>query len=384
LVLLNRKSAKNIKRTGSREKVRQILLFLLLLSASLEALPKGVRYEHRTFDGPLSFHILEVDPEKIIIKAATAGDTLLTLATTSAIAQREGAFAAVNGGFFRHDDVYNGLPSSILKISGQWLSSANKSRAAIGWKDEGKTALIDRLAMRSLLAVGNDALQIDGINQVPGRFVRTLYTWRFGKQTPTEGDIIEYSVNQDRILSSISKGGHAAISPGGYVYSLKTTSDHLRDDVYIGEQAELFCTVIPLVGRRNIRLWNEMENIVGGTPLLVYRGSVTRNYSPEQTLRTFLENKFPRTAVGLKKNGNWVFVVVEGRDPQISVGLTMVELGELMLSLGCEYALNLDGGGSSTLYLEGRVVNALSGDDEGVDKGVERAVGNAILLFERE
>src|SRR4051812_10310631 len=120
----------------------QIILLLLLLCSSLEALPEGVRYKHHQLDGPLSFHTLEVDPDKVMIKAVTAGATLLEVATTSAIAQREGAFAAVNGGFFRDEGMYRGLPATTLKISDEWLFSANKGRAAIGWKGGGKTALI--------------------------------------------------------------------------------------------------------------------------------------------------------------------------------------------------------------------------------------------------
>lgn len=62
----------------------------------------------------------------------------------------------------------------------------------------------------------------------------------------------------------------------------------------------------------------------------------------------------PRTAIGLTPRGEWVLVVVDGRaDPNHSVGATLEELGRLMRHLGCVQAMNLDGGGSSAMAIEG-------------------------------
>ena len=65
----------------------------------------------------------------------------------------------------------------------------------------------------------------------------------------------------------------------------------------------------------------------------------------------------PRTAVGVVDDDHLVFVVVDGRDPGYSAGVTLTELAEIMQSLGAETAYNLDGGGSSTMYFDGEVVN---------------------------
>jgi exopolysaccharide biosynthesis protein len=78
-----------------------------------------------------------------------------------------------------------------------------------------------------------------------------------------------------------------------------------------------------------------------------------------------------------RRDGTWVLVVVDGRQPQLSRGMTLQELAGLMSSLGCGDALNLDGGGSSTLYIQGSVVNSPS------DAGIERPVSDAILIFRR-
>jgi exopolysaccharide biosynthesis protein len=76
----------------------------------------------------------------------------------------------------------------------------------------------------------------------------------------------------------------------------------------------------------------------------------------------------PRTAVGVIDSNHLVFVVVDGRSPGYSEGVTMTELAQLMKDLGATTAYNLDGGGSSTMYFDGEVVNDPlgTGDERGV------------------
>ena len=125
--------------------------------------------------------------------------------------------------------------------------------------------------------------------------------------------------------------------------------------------------------------WKELEHIVGGTPILVSRGNIIEDYSSEQTLESFLVKKHPRTAVGIRDTGEWVFVVVDSYFYGFLGGMTMKELTELMLELDCVEALNLDGGGSSTMVIEGMVINEPCGKIQEFGKQVE-AVSDAILI----
>jgi exopolysaccharide biosynthesis protein len=145
-----------------------------------------------------------------------------------------------------------------------------------------------------------------------------------------------------------------------------------------GGEIEVIPTSIPT--HTTPEEWKELEHIVGGTPVLVRNGNVMGDYSSEQTLESFLVNKYPRTAVGIKDTGEWVFVVVDGRYYGFLGGMTMKELAELMLELGCIEALNLDGGGSSTMVVEGMVINEPCGKIQEDGKQVE-AVSDAILIF---
>ncbi|MBA3602637.1 MAG: phosphodiester glycosidase family protein [Parachlamydiaceae bacterium] len=126
--------------------------------------------------------------------------------------------------------------------------------------------------------------------------------------------------------------------------------------------------------------WKGLEHIVGGAPVLVSSGNLIQDYSSEQTLQSFLINKHPRTAVGIKRTGEWVFVVVDGSFYGFLGGMTIKELAGFMHKLDCTDALNLDGGGSSTMVVEGIVINEPSGKIKGIGKRVE-AVSDAILIL---
>jgi len=82
----------------------------------------------------------------------------------------------------------------------------------------------------------------------------------------------------------------------------------------------------------------------------------------------------PRTAVGVVDDNHLVFVVVDGRSPGYSEGVTLTELAAIMQDLGATTAYNLDGGGSSTLYFDGEVVN------DPLGKGAERGTSDILYI----
>ena len=83
----------------------------------------------------------------------------------------------------------------------------------------------------------------------------------------------------------------------------------------------------------------------------------------------------PRTGVGQIEPGHLIFIVADGRQPDYSVGFTMEEFAKVFEDLGCTIAYNLDGGGSSTMYFNGRVVNKPANGDE-------RPVYDAICIID--
>lgn len=108
---------------------------------------------------------------------------------------------------------------------------------------------------------------------------------------------------------------------------------------------------------------------VGGGPRVVVDGEPVSGNDNFSTVR------HPRTAVGFSEDGKeMILLVVDGRRAGWSVGMSLSELGEKMKELGCWQAMNLDGGGSSTMVLWHEVKNRPS------DGGGERSVANALLV----
>lgn len=125
--------------------------------------------------------------------------------------------------------------------------------------------------------------------------------------------------------------------------------------------------------------WPAVDNIIAGTPLLLHNEQIP-DYIKNFTSDFYIAKK-PRTAVGVLKNGNWVFIVVDDRQKK-SKGFTIAELALFMKKLGCTHALNLDGGGSATMTIRDKVINSPSGRDYGLFRR-ERPVSNALLICPR-
>ncbi len=104
------------------------------------------------------------------------------------------------------------------------------------------------------------------------------------------------------------------------------------------------------ISRRNVLSFNNRPNrlnsAISGDRMLVVKGEVVPDLDDEEL--------DPRTAIGINRNGRYLYlVVVDGRQPFYSEGATFAELAELLLNQGAYMAMSLDGGGSSTLVVEG-------------------------------
>ncbi len=125
-----------------------------------------------------------------------------------------------------------------------------------------------------------------------------------------------------------------------------------------------------------LRNWEKYifaEDVLTSGPILLVDGELELQ-APDK----FNTTRHPRTAVGKRSDGTVVFVVVDGRLPE-AAGVSTTELSLIMSWLGCRDALNLDGGGSSTMVFDGNVVNHPS-DNKKFDHQGERVVANAIVV----
>ncbi|HSC52789.1 MAG TPA: phosphodiester glycosidase family protein [Phnomibacter sp.] len=105
-------------------------------------------------------------------------------------------------------------------------------------------------------------------------------------------------------------------------------------------------------GRKKVR-W-KMETAIGGGPMLLQAGRVAITNQAERMFINGENDRHPRTAMGYTKSGKLIILAVEGRNPGKAEGATLLQEASMLQQLGCWEALNLDGGGSSCLLVNGK------------------------------
>ena len=187
----------------------------------------------------------------------------------------------------------------------------------------------------------------------------------------------EVVITNSRIVAIGEGSGSTPIPPDGMVLSIGAERlEEVLPRLRVGDTASIQLRLIPLLADPE-RDWARTEHIVSGGPLLLWRGNRIEDPQVESISRVFFLARHPRTAVGVREDGTLLFVTVDGRRPEESVGMSLPELTDLMIELGAVSAINLDGGGSTTMVIDGKVVNRPSG-------GSPRRNADAILLYPRK
>jgi hypothetical protein len=169
-----------------------------------------------------------------------------------------------------------------------------------------------------------------------------------------------------KVLLVNTEGRAMAIPEGGYVLSVVGTRAATAAKATIGATAKLNLGTDPP--------WPGLLHAIGGGPRLVANGAKYITSATEHFRSDVAYGAAPRTAVGVTAGGDVLLVAVDGRQAGYSVGATLGELADFLIKLGAKDAMNLDGGGSTTLVVRGRVVNRPS-------DGGQRRVSNALLAF---
>ena len=290
---------------------------------------------------PVKINIVEVNTKinpNIEIAPQLASTNLKHRATIRTIASRNNSIAAVNGTYFKPQ---NGVPLGTLMIDKKVYTGPIHNRVAMGiGKNEFKMAQVQ---FNSTLKAGRQSLKIDNINQP--RMLSTytlLYTRDWGLTSPTPP---KYGVNiaiQDNKITAISYGS-TAIPENGYVISGPKAK---LEPFFMAKKIELDIKMVPQ--------WENIDHIISGGPYLIKDGEVFIDVTAQKL--GAITGKNPRTAIGYTAHNEFIMVTVDGRE-HASVGMTLVELARMMKGFGCINAMNLDGGGSTVMYVQGKVVN---------------------------
>lgn len=337
----------------------------------------GLEYVHqRIGDAPWSIHVVKVSRKDAAFQLTTtmAQNHIYGLAPMSeqieGVAPAQGTpVAAVNGDFFHiRPGPYQGDPLGLQIRQGELVSAP---RSASFWVDRKGHPRIGRVQAK-FRAKGPKGMSIAfGLNERRADDAAVLYTPAVGESTRTTPGI-EWILERDGDtpwlplrpgqsyrgrIAATNREGSTPLRPEIMVLSIGPTLAQELPSLAPGAVISLHLDTSPdLTG---------VTTALAGGPILLEDG-LAPEWKPPLP-------RHPRTVLGW--NAEWLFlVVVDGRQKQLSVGMNYPELTATMKRMGCTHAMNLDGGGSSTLWLGGQVMNSPS-------DGRERRVANGLIVL---
>ncbi|MFO1457791.1 MAG: phosphodiester glycosidase family protein [Verrucomicrobiota bacterium] len=335
--------------------------------------------------GPWSIHVVRVDRSHPELRFTTAharngalGLDTLSHQVAAVPAQAGKPVAAVNGDFYQRERAYAGDPRGLQIVAGELLSAPN-DRIAFWISPDGEPRS-GAVTSRFQVTWPDGSQSPFGFNEERRSNSVVLFTTAAGSSTRTSGGpevILEPELQGTptapapgaRIrarVREVRSEGNSPIATGTWVLSLSPKSTAAQTPPVTGSLLTLsFETDPDLMGVRTA---------LGGGPILVRDGQPQKIHPPSKDAYEFssMVERHPRSALGW--NSKFVFLVeVDGRQPRLSVGMTLEELADYLAALGCTDALNLDGGGSATLWVAGRIRNSPC-------DGQERPIANSLVV----
>lgn len=327
---------------------------------SLPCLPS---YEN--LSSPRFWVALIIDPGLFGIRPLLPPEGLSTLAPLAAMTGGN-AVAAINGGFFTTTGYGRGSPIGTLLVDGTLVSEPMRGRTCLGWNRDNLATFGPTDFSGRVLADAFGERKLATVNRFTKGDALVLYTPHFGRRTPSSGSApaAEAVIRDGRCLE-VRQGSGGDIPAGARVLAGYGAQAPTVAALRPGDAVRVETTL-----NEGDPLWGKMDHIVQGGPFLIFGGEIQND--PENLSDSVTLRRHPRSVIGLTGNGQWVFFVGDGRNPFHSVGFTLREVSEILRELHVDYALNLDGGGSSELLVKGKRVSLLS---EGKPRPVSYGIG---------
>lgn len=326
---------------------------------------------------PWSIHVIKIDRTRQDVKFCTTlgGGKVLGMGVVSDQMKSVPAtmgkpLAAINGDFYEKVKAYPGRPRDLQIRNGEVLSEPAGHMCF--WMDQSNHPHMANVASRFQVLWPNGKATPYRMNMARTNGTVVLYTAVLGSSTLTEGGVeyvLEESPGHDWLPLRVG-GTYTA-----RVRRVNTLGNSPMDaqTAVLSIPIELERTVPMLKQGDLVRLTTETspdltgtDVAIGGGPSLVENGKVME-------WKGWIHLPQPRTAMGWNQH-YFYLVEVDGRQLDLSLGMTFTQLAKYMLDLGCEQAMNFDGGGSATLWAFGSVRNSPS-------EGQERAAPNALVVI---
>lgn len=332
--------------------------------------------------GPNRIRVLRVDASReLSLDTVLANDTIPGHETTSSMAERNGAIAAINGDYtLLPSDPGAGRPVNLFATDGELITSSLIWGRNFALSHDEQSAYIGHPSV-SITALQHDSGELWRIRDWNEQQLEpngySVYTPEGGslfrppenacsvRLTPPgtlEWNADGSGVQQELLVDMFRCSPRRMARRGGIVVSAPQGTRHataMEQSLVAGETISLTWSAG----------WPGVLDTIGGNPTLLEDGVITA----EDCSDSYFCDRNPRTAIGVTATGKILLVTVDGRQEK-SIGMTLEQLASLMQYLGATWALNLDGGGSTTMWLEGEVVNKPSDVPE-------RPVGSALLVL---
>ncbi len=290
---------------------------------------------------PVRINVIELSQgvnDNLVIEPSIASDTLANRSKIGKIAERENAIVAINGGYFKPQ---TGVPLGTLMINKKIYTGPVYDRVAMGIFD--KSYDMARVQLKASVETNIGGLKIDNINQPRMLSVHTIiYTKDWGEISPPSPRYGKQIVVEDGKIVRISYGSNK-IPQNGFVI--------------VGAEKNINKIINAKRVRLDIKIspeWKDVNHIISGGPYLIKNGEIYVDMTAQKLAS--IGGRNPRTAIGYTKDNHLIMLTADGREGA-SIGLTLMELANLMKEFGCVNAMNLDGGGSTVMYVNGQVVN---------------------------
>lgn len=320
------------------------------------------------WNGPRLITVIDynLNVERLQLKPVLAGDLVPGREDLGDLIKRHSALAGVNGGYFH----YTGRPLGLLYLDGTLVSEPLYNRTSLLITQD-KELHFEQVEWEGQVIInsGEEIIKLDGVNRNTGAGEAVLFNSYYGKNMPElQNRYYDIVVRSGEILGvEHKKGSRSAIPPDGYVIRVEKSKENIL-------------ALIPQLGGKSAELdlkfspdFEELDIIhaVGGGPGLLQDGEVNITGEEERFQSDILDNRSPRTALGLTADQHLIMLTVDGRQQETSIGMSLEELALILKDLGAEDAMNLDGGGSARMVIRGFTMN---------NPSEKRYISNGILI----
>ncbi|MGQ9658490.1 MAG: phosphodiester glycosidase family protein, partial [Fimbriimonadales bacterium] len=348
--------------------------------------PHVVLFQEISTNPPLTIQGVRITPAQAVSFRSTLGNDVVATEgalrgreLTSRMAWRHRAVAAINADFFDGGD-----PLGLCILEGELVSETFPGRPAVGWTTTGGIVMGDPTLDADITRPDGAKHILMGLNRVAkvqGDLVLFHSFYGTTAQATGAGTVVvldalprplRVGAQVQAVVREVRTSNAAPIPPTGGVLIGTGSAAEFLNALQPGDRITIR---IDLQGDGAAQFRTVREAVAGG-PWLIRNGRIMApaDMPGNFNLQTFIERRHPRTAVGRTAQGEVLWITVDGRQPQ-SQGVSLSELAQIMARYGAVEAINLDGGGSTTLVVRNLVVNSPS-------DGVERPVSNAWLVFD--